>query len=102
MPTGIIINSLSIILGGIAGPALQAVVSEQVPPSEQGEIQGTLTSLMSASSIVGPPMMASVFYYFTHDEAPFLFPGAPFVLGGILMLISTILAYRTLKKNHSN
>lgn len=89
-------------LGGIAGPALQAVVSEQVPPSEQGEIQGTLTSLMSASSIVGPPMMASVFYYFTHDEAPFLFPGAPFVLGGILMLISTILAYRTLKKNHSN
>lgn len=89
-------------LGGIAGPALQAVVSEQVPPSEQGEIQGTLTSLMSASSIVGPPMMASVFYYFTHDEAPFLFPGAPFILGGILMLISTILAYRTLKKNHSN
>lgn len=88
-------------LGGIAGPALQAVVSEQVPPSEQGEIQGTLTSLMSASSIVGPPMMASVFYYFTHDEAPFLFPGAPFILGGIFMLISTILAYRTLKKNHS-
>jgi MFS transporter, DHA1 family, tetracycline resistance protein len=89
-------------LGGIAGPALQAVVSEQVDPSEQGEIQGTLTSLMSASSVVGPPMMASVFYYFTHDEAPFLFPGAPFVLGGILMLISTILAFRTLKKNHSN
>ena len=87
-------------LGGIAGPALQAVVSEQVDPSEQGEIQGTLTSLMSASSIVGPPMMASVFYYFTHDEAPFLFPGAPFVLGGILMLISTVLAFRTLKKNH--
>lgn len=87
-------------LGGIAGPALQAVVSEQVDPSEQGEIQGTLTSLMSASSIVGPPMMASVFYYFTHDEAPFLFPGAPFVLGGFLMLISTVLAFRTLKKNH--
>lgn len=89
-------------IGGIAGPALQAVVSEQVDPSEQGEIQGTLTSLMSASSIVGPPMMASIFYYFTHNEAPFLFSGAPFVLGGILMLISTILAFRTLKKNHSN
>lgn len=88
-------------LGGIAGPALQAVVSENVNPSEQGEIQGTLTSLMSASSIIGPPMMASVFYFFTHDEAPFKFPGAPFVLGGVLMLVSTILAYRTLRKNHS-
>ena len=87
-------------LGGIAGPALQAVVSENVNPSEQGEIQGTLTSLMSASSIIGPPMMASVFYFFTHDEAPFKFPGAPFVLGGTLMLVSTVLAYRTLRKNH--
>ena len=87
-------------LGGIAGPALQAVVSENVKPSEQGEIQGTLASLMSASAIIGPPMMASVFYFFTHDEAPFKFPGAPFVLGGVLMLISTVLAYRTLRKKH--
>ena len=85
-------------LGGIAGPALQSVVSADVPPSEQGEIQGTLTSLMSASSIIGPPMMAMVFYYFTHDGAPFQFAGAPFVLGGFLMVISTLIAYFSFKK----
>lgn len=89
-------------LGGIAGPALQAVISTQVLPSEQGEIQGTLTSLMSASAIIGPPLMSSVFYYFTHKEAPFLFPGAPFVLGGFLMLLSTIIAYFSLKKHHKH
>lgn len=87
-------------LGGIAGPALQAVIASQVQPNEQGEIQGTLTSLMSASAIIGPPMMASVFYYFTHNEAPFKFAGAPFVLGGIGMLISTVIAYAALKKHH--
>ena len=86
-------------LGGIAGPALQSVISGQVPPNEQGEIQGTLTSLMSASSIVGPPMMASVFYYFTHSEAPFIFPGAPFILGGVLMFTSTVIAYFSFKRN---
>ncbi|MAD95992.1 MAG: tetracycline resistance MFS efflux pump [Flavobacteriaceae bacterium] len=80
-------------LGGIAGPALQAVISIQVPSSEQGEIQGTLTSVMSASAIVGPPMMTGIFYYFTHDEAPFTFAGAPFLLGGILMISSAIIAY---------
>jgi DHA1 family tetracycline resistance protein-like MFS transporter len=80
-------------LGGVAGPAMQAVISSQVPANEQGEIQGTLSSLMSASSIVGPPMMSTVFYYFTHKEAPFQFAGAPFVLGGILMFLSTIIAY---------
>ena len=89
-------------LGGISGPALQAVISINVKPSEQGEIQGTLTSLMSASSIIGPPMMASVFYFFTHEDAPIIFPGAPFVLGGILMFISSFLAYKSFKKITSN
>lgn len=50
-------------LGGIAGPALQAVIAGQVPANEQGEIQGTLTSLISASAIIGPPIMSSVFYF---------------------------------------
>jgi MFS transporter, DHA1 family, tetracycline resistance protein len=86
-------------LGGISGPALQSVVSEQVSASEQGEIQGTMTSIMSASSIIGPPMMSSVFYYFTHKTAPFQFAGAPFFLGGFLMLISLIIAYKSLKKH---
>lgn len=85
-------------LGGIAGPALQAVVSGDVPPSEQGEIQGTLTSLMSASSIVGPPLMAMLFYYFTHSGAPFQFAGASFVLGGVLMIVSALIAYRSFNK----
>jgi DHA1 family tetracycline resistance protein-like MFS transporter len=87
-------------LGGIAGPAMQAVISEQVPANEQGEIQGTMSSLMSASAIIGPPMMSTVFYFFTHNEAPFKFPGAPFVLGGVLMLLSTIIAYFSFKKRH--
>ena len=89
-------------LGGIAGPALQSVVSSQVLPSEQGEIQGTLASLMSASAIIGPPVMSGIFYYFTHDEAPFEFAGAPFVLGGFLMLVSLWIAYFSFKKQKSH
>ena len=85
-------------LGGIAGPALQATVSSKVPANEQGEIQGTLASLMSASAIIGPPMMTNTFYFFTHKEAPFQFSGAPFILGSFLMLLSTIIAYYSLKK----
>lgn len=85
-------------LGGIAGPALQAVISIQVPASEQGEIQGTLTSLMSASSIIGPPLMTGIFYYFTHDDAPFTFAGSPFFLGGFLMTISAVIAFVTFKR----
>ena len=86
-------------LGGIAGPALQAVISIQVPETEQGKIQGTLTSLMSASAIVGPPLMTGIFYYFTKEQTPFEFAGAPFLLASILMTISALMAYYSYRKD---
>jgi DHA1 family tetracycline resistance protein-like MFS transporter len=86
-------------LGGIAGPALQAIISGRVAANEQGELQGALTSLMSATSIVGPPLMTNLFAFFTKPSAPVHFPGAPFLLGAVLMLTSTILAYSTMKND---
>ena len=85
-------------LGGIAGPALQAIISGHVPPNEQGELQGALTSLISATSIVGPPMMTNLFAYFTKPGAPIHFSGAPFLFAAVLMLSSTLLAYAFLKR----
>ncbi len=84
-------------LGGIAGPALQSVISAEVPRNEQGELQGALASLVSLTAIVGPPLMTNIFYYFTHDEAPFIFPGAPFFLGFLLMAISAVIVYFVFK-----
>lgn len=85
-------------LGGICGPALQSVITKNVPSNEQGELQGALTSLMSATAIVGPPMMTNLFYFFTHDEAPFKFSGAPFFLAFILMAVSVIITYFNFQK----
>lgn len=85
-------------LGGICGPALQATISNHVPANEQGELQGILTSLMSLTSIFGPFLMTHLFYYFTKSSAPVHFPGAPFFLGGLLMLASAWLTYRILYK----
>jgi MFS transporter, DHA1 family, tetracycline resistance protein len=86
-------------LGGIAGPALQAVISGHVPPTEQGELQGTLTSVMSVTMIFGPLLMSYVFSYFTKKPAATIyFPGAAFLLGAILMLASAIIAYKILTR----
>jgi DHA1 family tetracycline resistance protein-like MFS transporter len=88
-------------LGGIAGPALQSIISGNVPKNEQGELQGALTSLISLTSIVGPLMMTNLFAYFTKSSAPFYFPGAPFLLGALFMVLASIWSYRALhvKKN---
>lgn len=85
-------------LGGICGPALQSVITQNIPSNQQGELQGALTSLISATSIVGPPLMTNLFYYFTHGSAPFQFPGAPFFLGFILMLASAFFVYFAFQK----
>lgn len=85
-------------LGGISGPALQGVMSGQVPPNEQGELQGALTSLVSATSIFGPLMMTNLFAYFTSSKAPFQFPGAPFAMGAFLTFISVLFAMKSLAK----
>jgi DHA1 family tetracycline resistance protein-like MFS transporter len=83
-------------LGGFAGPALQSIMAGTVSPDQQGELQGALTSMMSATAIIGPPMMTNTFSIFTGANAPFYFPGAPFALGAFLMFISLLLAYRAL------
>jgi MFS transporter, DHA1 family, tetracycline resistance protein len=85
-------------LGGICGPALQSIISGNVPSNEQGELQGALTSLISLTSIFGPMLMTGLFSYFTGPKAPFHFSGAAFALGAIFMLISAALAYNTLNK----
>ena len=84
-------------LGGIAGPALQGIISTQVPANEQGELQGGLTSLMTVSSFIGIPLVTGIFAYFTAPANPIYFPGAAMLTSAVLTVISTGMAYRTLK-----
>ena len=85
-------------LGGIAGPAIQGILSNQVPPNEQGELQGTLASFVSITSIIGPLLMSNLFAYFTRADAPIHFAGAPFLAGSILCVVGLFLTWRTLSR----
>ncbi|MBP8156108.1 MAG: TCR/Tet family MFS transporter [Leadbetterella sp.] len=87
-------------VGGLAGPAFQGIISNQVGKNEQGELQGGLTSLMSIAAIIGQPLMLGLFRTFTKENAPVYFPGAPFLMGGLLSLISLLLVFRTIKKEN--
>jgi MFS transporter, DHA1 family, tetracycline resistance protein len=84
-------------LGGVCGPALQSILAGHVPPNEQGELQGALTSLMSLTTIFGPLIMNYLFYYFTSPKAPIHFPGISFLIAAVFMLISTFVAWRVLR-----
>ena len=85
--------SIPYVMAGIGGPAMQGIISLEVPSSEQGQIQGGLASVISLTAVVGPPMMTWLFAYFTAPSAPIYFPGAPLLMGGVLTGLSVIIAY---------
>ncbi|MHA8049615.1 TCR/Tet family MFS transporter [Aquirufa sp. ROCK-SH2] len=85
-------------LGGLAGPALQSLITQQVGANEQGELQGGLTSLQSITTIFGPLVASNLFAYYTSDKAPFQFPGAAFLVAGILVFIGLAISIRALPK----
>jgi MFS transporter, DHA1 family, tetracycline resistance protein len=82
--------------GGISGPAIQSIMSARVPSSEQGELQGGLTSLQSLTTIFGPLVMTGIFDHVITPGNKFNFVGSPFLLGGILMAISAFVSYYAL------
>ncbi|NOT50363.1 MAG: TCR/Tet family MFS transporter [Chitinophagaceae bacterium] len=89
-------------MGGLAGPALQSTLTTHVAPNEQGALQGSLSSLMSITTIFGPIIMNNLFEYFTTDKAPFHFAGMPFILGAFLMLLALFVVRRVFQKEKAS
>ncbi|MDO3643305.1 TCR/Tet family MFS transporter [Mucilaginibacter sp. L3T2-6] len=85
-------------LGGLSGPALQGIATEEVAKNEQGELQGAFAILNSISLVIGPLLLSYVFFFFTKSPRSVHFPGAPYLLSAILMLISTVIAVRSFRK----
>lgn len=86
-------------LGGIAGPAVQAMLSRAVPPTEQGLLQGGLVSLTSLTQIIGPPVATGLFSYFISAKAPFPLPGVPFFFGAACMGLGLLFAVRAFARH---
>ncbi|WP_316766955.1 TCR/Tet family MFS transporter [Pedobacter frigiditerrae] len=87
-------------LAGIGNPAMQTIISNQVPDNAQGEIQGIITSMQSLGAIFGPITMAFIFAYFINKNNSIYFPGAPFIFSAIITLIALLIAARALRKHH--
>jgi MFS transporter, DHA1 family, tetracycline resistance protein len=79
------------LLTALVMPSLNAMMSKRVSPSEQGELQGALTSLGSLSSVVAPPVMTNLFAYFTSRTAPVYFPGAAFAAASLCLIAAAAL-----------
>ncbi len=94
MPVLIVLGSL----GGVAMPALQAIITKHTPADQQGTVQGALTCIHSLAAIIGPLVATGLFGYFTSSHAAWQLPGAAFLAGALLILLGAINAFRVLHR----
>jgi DHA1 family tetracycline resistance protein-like MFS transporter len=81
-------------LQGLAYPSMNAIMSKQVPPDQQGELQGGVASMMSLTTIIGPLIMTQSLGRFSDAHAWIYFPGAAFLLSAALASLALGLVLR--------
>ena len=82
-------------LSGVAGPALQSLMTNAAPADQQGELQGVLASVTAVATGLAPMVMTGVFFAFTTPGAWVYAPGAPFLLAGALMVLCVWILVQT-------
>ncbi len=81
-------------LWGFAGPSAQALMTRHVSATEQGQLQGANSCLMSISGIVGPLLFTQIFAVFISSQRGWDLPGAPFLLAGLMLAMAVWIAWR--------
>ena len=82
------------ILGwGCAGPTLNALMSQNVPDTEQGLLQGTINSVNTVAMITGPLIATGIFAKSVGADAWWNWPGAYYFFGAALFVVVLISLY---------
>ncbi len=78
----------------ISGPAAQGMMTHRVSGSEQGELQGAISSLRSLAVLIGPGLFTFTFAFFIDKKHGWNIPGAPWYLGAALLFAAMMMATR--------
>ena len=79
---------------GLFGPAAQGLMTRHVSRSEQGALQGALTSVAGVTGIIGPELFSQTFAAAINPRRDLHYPGAPYVLASLLLVAGLVIAAR--------
>jgi DHA1 family tetracycline resistance protein-like MFS transporter len=77
---------------GLLMPGLQGLMTQRVPPNEQGQLQGAMQSLQGIASIFGPVIFGETFAWSLRHEAVLHAPGLAIYLSAGLLGLAFALA----------
>jgi DHA1 family tetracycline resistance protein-like MFS transporter len=88
-----------IALWGVAGPAMQSLMSQRVDATSQGKLQGAVNSLRALTGMVGPVLFTQVFSATIAKDARWQLPGAAYYLAAGLLLSAMVMAVVVTQKH---
>lgn len=83
-------------LSTLANPCLQSIMTKQVAPDRQGELQGGLVSVTSITSIIAPLLYSKSFDWVVSGHSGFNFVGLPYLIAAVIVFVSWILLMKKL------
>ena len=88
-------------LWGLSGPPMQGMMTRHVGSSEQGQLQGALSSLRGIAFMIGPLVFTNVFASFIGPNRNWHLPGAPYLLAALMIAGSTAMAWQVTRSRSS-
>lgn len=80
-------------LAGLMGPSLQALMTRRVGVTEQGKLQGALSSAIGIAGMIGPILFSQVYAWSITGGAWLGLPGAAFLVAASLNVIALGVAW---------
>lgn len=99
-PTGLIfwLGIPIMTLSGVAGPAIQSIMTRRVSAKEQGRLQGANTSLQAVAGIVAPLLFGGIYSVAQASGGGKAVLGAPFLLASLILMIGVMLAVQGVRR----
>jgi MFS transporter, DHA1 family, tetracycline resistance protein len=89
------LGSIPIIsIWNISSPAANGMMTHRVSESEQGELQGAISSLRAIAMMLGPGLFTFTFAFFIDPKKSWNIPGAPWYLGAFLLFVAAAMSTR--------
>jgi DHA1 family tetracycline resistance protein-like MFS transporter len=81
-------------LGGLANPPMQSLMTRRVKETEQGQLQGALSSIRGIAFMIGPILFTTIFASSIGPLRDWHLPGAPYILAAAIIVLSIVIAVR--------
>ncbi len=86
---GVIVMSM----WSLSGPAAQGMMTHRVGHSEQGELQGAISSMRAIAMLIGPGLFSFTFAWFINTKHGWVLPGAPWYLAAAMLFVAMAMAF---------